>query len=383
VRNSTETGPRRGQAILGLAVLCATLVAAGVAVYAQSGAGREWNPVEAAPAGAKYVGEEVCATCHVQEAATFKNAEMRRGGWSAAEDETLRTHPLLTLELGPYHYRIVRQGSESIYSVSDGKQTISAPILWGFGKPVIGQTFVLQHDGAYYQGTVTYYTDINGLDKTLGAPPGLPKTLEDAFGQRLPEQDAQACIICHTTGANQGGVFNPEKSTPGVTCEHCHGPGGKHVSAMEQGKVAEAKAAIFNPAQLNAYDLDDFCGACHRSWSMIVMAGITGIRDVRFQPYRLELSTCWNATPTHISCLACHDPHKPLVRDAAFYDAQCLSCHLEKGKQPQANHPGRACPVGTHDCITCHMPRYEIPGSHFRFFDHDIRVVRPGQPYPG
>jgi hypothetical protein len=39
--------------------------------------------------------------------------------------------------------------------------------------------------------------------------------------------------------------------------------------------------------------------------------------------------------------------------------------------------------MSTHDCITCHMPRYELPDGHIKFFDHNIRVVRPGAPYPG
>ncbi len=367
----------------GIAILCFFLMAFScVAARAQKAPSREWNPVGGAPAGAKYVGEKVCATCHVQEATTYETAAMHLAGRSPADDEILLTHPLLTFKFGRYHYRIVRQGSESIYSVTDGTQTISSPIAWAFGKPVAGQTYVLQRNGKFYQGTVSYYTDINGLDITMGGPPVPPPTLEEAFGQRLASRAAHDCITCHTTGANIGGVFDPDKSTPGVTCEHCHGPGAKHVSAIEQGKVAEAQAAIFNPARLNSYDLDEFCGSCHRTWAMVVMAGIHGVHNVRFQPYRLSLSTCWNAAPGHLSCLVCHNPHKPLVRNTAFYDSKCLSCHLKKGEKRMAKHPGRACPVSTHDCVTCHMPRYKIPDSHEQFYDHDIRVVHPGQPYP-
>jgi hypothetical protein len=28
------------------------------------------------------------------------------------------------------------------------------------------------------------------------------------------------------------------------------------------------------------------------------------------------------------------------------------------------------------------MPQVEIPGSHFKFTDHRIRIARPGDPYP-
>ena len=33
----------------------------------------------------------------------------------------------------------------------------------------------------------------------------------------------------------------------------------------------------------------------------------------------------------------------------------------------------KACLVSQKDCITCHMPKVEIPGSHFQFTDHRIR----------
>jgi hypothetical protein len=32
--------------------------------------------------------------------------------------------------------------------------------------------------------------------------------------------------------------------------------------------------------------------------------------------------------------------------------------------------------------VSCHMPTVELPGAHFKFTDHRIRIVRPGQPYP-
>jgi hypothetical protein len=28
------------------------------------------------------------------------------------------------------------------------------------------------------------------------------------------------------------------------------------------------------------------------------------------------------------------------------------------------------------------MPKVELPGSHFKFTDHRIRIVRPGEQFP-
>jgi hypothetical protein len=113
------------------------------------------------------------------------------------------------------------------------------------------------------------------------------------------------------------------------------------------------------------------------------MMGIRGVANVRFQPYRLENSRCWDPDDIRIGCLACHNPHVPRHRDTAFYDPKCLSCHRTAATKRSPKHAGKACPVAKGSCVTCHMPKYELPGGHFKFTDHDIRIVRSGAPYPG
>src|SRR5579884_187943 len=113
--------------------------------------------------------------------------------------------------------------------------------------------------------------------------------------------------------------------------------------------------------------------------------GTTGILNVRFQPYRLQNSRCWSPTDPRISCLSCHNPHENLVADAGFYDSKCLRCHLIKEVKETNADPRRqapACPVSSNGCIKCHMPRYEFPGGHYAFTDHDIRVATAGTSYP-
>jgi hypothetical protein len=74
-----------------------------------------------------------------------------------------------------------------------------------------------------------------------------------------------------------------------------------------------------------------------------------------------------------------------LVREASFYDQKCLSCHTAKADGSaahlrSANVP--VCPKATKDCVSCHMPKYNLPEMHSQFTDHFIRIVRPGQSYP-
>jgi len=72
------------------------------------------------------------------------------------------------------------------------------------------------------------------------------------------------------------------------------------------------------------------------------------------------------------------------VRDDTVYDPKCLACHatgaaLHKiSTTPEA----RTCPVAKANCVSCHMPKVRLPGGHETFTDHDIRIVKPGEPYP-
>ena len=74
------------------------------------------------------------------------------------------------MRVGPYTYEIKRNGKQSIYSVSDGKDTISLPILYAFGQGRMGQTYVLERDGKFYESLVSFYSESKALDFTIGAP---------------------------------------------------------------------------------------------------------------------------------------------------------------------------------------------------------------------
>src|ERR1051326_4801573 len=67
---------------------------------------------------AGYVGREACAKCHEQEAAKVVTA-MSRAIEPVASSRVLSSHPRMTFRTGPYTFQIVRQGGESVYSVTD------------------------------------------------------------------------------------------------------------------------------------------------------------------------------------------------------------------------------------------------------------------------
>ena len=348
-----------------------------------------WRPRKEVK-GARFVGSKACTECHQKISALQHNSLMAKALSLSASGQILISHKELTFRNDPYTYRIVRNGDRSLYTVTDGTKTISEPILYCFGQGKAGQTYVFQHNGSFYESRVSFFNEIQGLDYTIGSSMAAPRTLEEAVGHALSSDDARNCFSCHATGAVSNNRLRLDLAMSGVGCEACHGPGERHILAMNSRRYEETY--IFNPARLDADELtQEFCGACHRSVDEVSrMPNLGGgVHNVRFQPYRLFNSPGHDPTDSRLSCTACHDPHDNPSNDTALYDAKCFACHRSGPSNRQTSsrdiaageRTAKPCPVSKQQCVTCHMPKVEI-GAHFKFTDHRIRIVRPGDTYP-
>jgi len=297
-----------------------------------------------------------CARCHAAEAKTHLATSMAHAMEAPGDSAILRAHPLLTLKKGKYSYRI----EKNLYSVTDGTASLTFPILWSFGLGDAGQTYIFEKGGVPHESRVSFFRAIDGLDWTLGASNAPPANLMEAAGREMGKQDAVQCFACHSTRA-------ATSLTPGIQCERCHGSTEAHLAARQPMKKL---------GSANAEEISTFCGQCHRTWAEIAGQGLLGITNVRFQPYRLTNSKCFDVDDKRISCVGCHNPHQELDRNDSDYDAKCQTCHA--GGKPAA----KVCKVSKIDCVSCHMPKVEIPGSHYRFTDHQIRVARANDRYP-
>jgi hypothetical protein len=282
---------------------------------------------------------------------------------------TLRDGNSLQLDLarsiGGYDYRIQTRDSKTWYEARRGKEIISAPIAWVFGTGRTGQTFVFGSNGKLYESRVSYYPAIDGLDLTLGAANDRPSTLEDAAGRVMKQPDISECFGCHSSSLKTTRDGAPDSFIPGVSCERCHGSVAGHPQSSAQ--IRKLRSA-------STEDISNLCGECHRTWEQVMLMKLKGVNTVRFQPYRLSKSKCYDPADRRISCTACHDPHRPAVMSAARVDQTCSSCHSA------GSH--KICPKAVSNCATCHMPKYELPGAHAKFSDHMIRVAQAGAPIP-
>jgi hypothetical protein len=308
-----------------------------------------------------------------------------------SEPDVLPIPGRMTFRSGTFDYQIALSEGRAVYTATDGTRSLSAKLKWSFGDGHVGQSYLFEQDGKLYESRVSYFDSLKGLHFTPGRELSQLHGLEEAMARPVDGEEQLRCFSCHTTGSTIKDKLESTRLIPGITCEACHGPGFNHVVAQKmaslQGQVwepGEEAALIFNPAKLSPVDAVDFCGSCHGTWWDVKLGGIEGIGNIRAQPYRLEKSRCWGKQgDARLTCAACHDPHQKLVRDTLSYDRNCLSCHLAtNSSSPTPEHPGPACKVATKNCVSCHMPKFEDPATHYAFTDHYIRIVQQGAPYP-
>jgi hypothetical protein len=226
---------------------------------------------------------------------------------------------------------------------------------WAFGAAVQAITFVRRLDPEHYlEEGRSWYRAIDGYARTPG------HATEAGVRDRIFDPDAAIlrCFSCHSTGPlqvtpNQGIV--PHE--PGVRCEACHGPAADHVRDP-------AKVRPRNPGRLSPTELNDLCGECHRKPAPPGSFNLEDPWNARHQPLMLATSACFRKSGT-LSCLTCHEAHRPVERQSAAYDATCRNCH--ESQQHKTAVVGRA-------CVGCHMPRVEAQ-PYLTFSNHRIAVT--------
>src|SRR5256885_807712 len=215
-----------------------------------------------------------CASCH-SEAKSQPGTSMAHALESVAECKVLIDHPVLTTKQGPYSYRIERTGNQSLYSVSDGAHELTMSVKWAMGaSSAIGQTYILEKDGALYESRVSYFSELNGLASTLGSQNSTPRNLSEAAGRLMGLEDKLRCFGCHATNATSGRQLTLERMLPGLRCDRCHQSSAAHLAEALLGNfTGTAAAKPEGPTARSPEEISNFCGQCHRTWEEIPLLG--------------------------------------------------------------------------------------------------------------
>lgn len=338
-----------------------------------------------------YAGDAACRSCHQQEGKTYSetahhltsrmpNAHSILGKFSPGANILRTSNPYLHFEMTAtkdgYFESAVEQPSPS-ETLSHAERI---DVVIGSGRK--GQTYLFWKGDKLFELPVSYWTELDAWINSPGYPDGSP---------RFDKPVVPRCLECHSgyfeAVPQTLNRFNRASLVLGITCERCHGPGREHVALYGSKTPPHGKAeAIVNPATLSRDRQMDVCASCHSGAGKPLAPALSFVPgkvldDYLYVPYvpdasvdvhgnqvqLLTSSRCFrNSTMT---CITCHNVHKP-QRDAAAFSQHCLTCH-------KAEDCGKFATVGAKiasNCVDCHMPLQE---SEVLVSDTNGRKLKP------
>jgi tetratricopeptide (TPR) repeat protein len=379
-------------------------------------------PVQAQPK-AEYVDPSICARCHGDVAATYRQTGMGRSFHRVgASDRTasFNTHNTLYNKASDRYYTMLERDGELYeqrYTIGfEGQQAnrMEKQIDYVVGSGDHARTYLHRTaDGKLIELPVSWYSELGG---SWGMSPGYDRPDQQDFRRPI----AYECMFCHNAypSLNVQGVASGDRETfgdtipEGIDCQRCHGPGSVHVKAAStSGASAEAiRSSIVNPGKLTRERQMDVCMQCHlETTSSPLPHSIlkidrsvfsyrpgeplaeyelsfdhkAGTRDddsmeVAHQAYRLRKSACF--LKSQMTCITCHNPHKQLAGAEAIrhYVAVCVGCHTLAHASVR---PGMAkAPTEKSNCLDCHMwKRRTDDAVNVVMTDHYIQRLKPSR----
>jgi tetratricopeptide (TPR) repeat protein len=351
----------------------------------------------------KYVGKEVCRSCHADIYDSFLQTGMGRSFGLADLHRSKADwsgHELVYDEkLDLYYQAFTRDSALFMREFRlEGKDTVHqriAQISYIVGSGQHTNSHLMNINGFVYQMPMTYYTQEGRWD--------LPPGFEGGNNSRFTRTIQTECMTCHNAYPTQvpGAEHKYLKVQEGIDCERCHGPGALHVQEKLAGKIVDtAKGpdySIVNPKRLPVTLQMSICQRCHMQGNAVLKPGksffdfkpgmmledVVSVFLPRYEgdqsnftmashPDRMMQSDCFKKSGEQLSCISCHNPHKSIeITPSVHYNNACGQCHTES--DPCSLPMGQRLSA-QNNCVSCHMPKSgtsDIP--HVTITDHWIR----------
>jgi tetratricopeptide (TPR) repeat protein len=212
-----------------------------------------------------------------------------------------------------------------------------------------------------------------------------------------------ACYGCHVSQVSTNydrttETYRTVWKEPGINCETCHGPAGKHIEVCEAAPKGTVPRDLkitrggrdFTPDQNNAT-----CSSCHAKAVVLTTDfkpgdsffdhfGLVTLENPDYYPDGRDLGenytyTSWRMSPCvksgKLDCLHCHTSsgrYKFKADDKANH--ACMPCHQEKVSNPTEHTRHKADSKGN-KCISCHMPMTDF--ARMTRTDHSMLPPTP------
>ncbi len=204
-----------------------------------------------------------------------------------------------------------------------------------------------------------------------------------------------SCYSCHVSQLETNydaasDSYHTVWGEPGINCETCHGPAGRHVQLFQGRKRVEEGVGLISFHQLSKERVNEACSSCHAKASLLSGNFKTGDRffdhfdlaaleDNDFYPDGRDLGenytfTLWRLSPCaksgKLDCVYCHTSSgRYRFGDKNKANEACSPCHARQAKDPAAHSHHKLDSAGSF-CISCHMPMTEF--ARMRRSDHSM-----------
>ena len=331
-------------------------------------------PLDSVQRNEGWADEQSCADCHEQADQFPLTGHARTLLPATDEDSRAVLRRLLETPEAVAEGMQVDADGEVILAVHrSGGRTHELELDWCFGSGRHARTWVGTLSDSWGASDLaefrwTWYDEIDGFDVTPGQPANGIGGYFHGLGVLHDHPKTRLCFACHSSHLPlSDGRLDAAALKPGVTCQRCHGPRAEHVES--EGEVIDG---FWREADQT--ESINRCAQCHRRAEEQEPEDITAdnVEIVRFQPVGLVQSACFKGS-AELTCVTCHDPHRPLEAQNSLGIWQCVQCH------DSTHEDHTTCRAGhIDDCLTCHMPRVRSDAPVY-FTDHWIRIREPSE----
>jgi tetratricopeptide (TPR) repeat protein len=394
-------------------VLGAVSIASSVLMLSACGVNRDpGTPVAEPSPDAVYVGTDVCAGCHREEADRWVGSHHQLAMQAAEASTVLGDFDDAEFRYGDVTARFFRRNDEFWISADgpDGERA-EYQVIWTFGVEPLQQYLVEIGDGRVQAFSAAWDTRsaAAGGQRWFHLYPAETIDYQDPLHWTGTYQRWNTmCADCHSTDLvkgydRQADRFATQFAGINVGCEACHGPGSVHAAdpairpralpSMTRAWLFEADRSIATRDPVSASGAEaDVCAQCHSRRAQLTDNYRPGdplldaYRPAMLQPelyhadgqildevyvYGSFLQSAMAAAG--VTCSDCHEPHSLNLR--AEGNALCGQCHLAS-TYDQPSHHQHETDTQAARCTSCHM-RTETYMVVDPRRDHSFRVPRP------